>query len=377
MNWIDTISLQESLLLSVFVGLVALLVLLHYSERARSYKLQQKRERLGLSVQSIEKQLNQHTEHPRSHESTSETWIGRAVQSQYVIKSEIGSGAYFRVYKAWDTERKDYVALKIHTSDPGATDVVINYEMNLYQKHVKPDCPSISSPLAFGTVEACDRQHVGQHVDTGDIPHVETSHTYVVMPLGVDLRRIISAFGPLPEGCIRLIARDVLLGLSELVACGFSHHDVKPGNILLLETGRCTLSDLNACFPLVGTKDRYDPDLDAPATVSWSSPESRLQQPYDLERADIWSCGASVFFGLFGCRPPDQDIDQFVSRESAVGEPLSAECVEFMRCALHSRPECRAAAADLHRHCWFSSSSFEKEEAFYRFILVAVWCALF
>lgn len=87
-------------------------------------------------------------------------------------------------------------------------------------------------------------------------------------------------------------------GLHALHEHGLIHQDVKPGNVLMTETGMVKVTD----FGLARARARTD----APAgmTPEYCSPEQAAKQPLS-RKTDIWSWGVSVldiFFGEVSCR---------------------------------------------------------------------------
>src|SRR3954466_3437225 len=58
---------------------------------------------------------------------------------------------------------------------------------------------------------------------------------------GIDLEELVKKFGPLPEGRVLNILRQICGSLAEAHAAGLIHRDVKPANVIL--TSRAGIPD--------------------------------------------------------------------------------------------------------------------------------------
>ncbi|KAL8425953.1 hypothetical protein Efla_000930 [Eimeria flavescens] len=143
---------------------------------------------------------------------------------------------------------------------------------------------------------------------------------------GGSLRDLYKSCGPLPEGVIARVLKDILLALEYLH--GFQlredgvckprciHRDVKAANILLSESGRAKLIDFGVATRFTET------DVEFAGTPQWMAPEiaeifcerqrrsraAKLQtaeaqfSPYDC-RVDVWSLGVTAYELAMGSLP--------------------------------------------------------------------------
>ena len=131
----------------------------------------------------------------------------------------------------------------------------------------------------------------------------EGDQLYLVMRLveGTDLHRMLRDQGPLAPRDAAAIAAKVGSALDALHAAGLVHRDVKPGNVLLEDTGGVFLSDfglsrLEASSGELTETGRWI------GTVDFAAPEQLEGRRVDA-RADVYSLGCVLYAALTG-RPP-------------------------------------------------------------------------
>lgn len=137
---------------------------------------------------------------------------------------------------------------------------------------------------------------------------------FLVMELvpGEDLSKRVRKDGPLPVAqavdCIQQVAQ----GLHSAHAQGILHRDIKPGNLLLSQSGQVKVLDLGLAIsfsadPSSDSSDRTTTQLTATGvglgTVDYMSPEQAADARLVDERSDLYSLGCTLFFLLIG-RPP-------------------------------------------------------------------------
>lgn len=122
---------------------------------------------------------------------------------------------------------------------------------------------------------------------------------------GIDLERLVETDGPLPEGRVIYLLRQVCGSLDEAHRCGLIHRDVKPANIVVTQRGGVPDFVKLLDFGLVKS---IGADADAHLTLAGSvtgtplylSPEA-IQHSDDLDpRADLYAVGAVAYFLLTG-----------------------------------------------------------------------------
>jgi hypothetical protein len=129
------------------------------------------------------------------------------------------------------------------------------------------------------------------------------------------------AAGPvLPVPAALRIAMGVLSGLAHLHACGFSHRDVRPANVLLTSKDTATLEAKLSDFGLAKRVRGLDTEASAAANNNLSSfgrgvdfyiaPEMIRKAAYSHEKVDVFSAGLLLLELFTGERPFTRSCDR-------------------------------------------------------------------
>ena len=131
----------------------------------------------------------------------------------------------------------------------------------------------------------------------------ERDQLYLVMRLvkGTDLHRMLRDRGPLAPREAAVIAAQVGSALDALHAAGLVHRDVKPGNVLLEDTGGVFLSDFGLSRLEASSGDLTETGRWI-GTVDFAAPEQFEGRRVDA-RADVYSLGCVLYAALTG-QPP-------------------------------------------------------------------------
>jgi len=178
---------------------------------------------------------------------------------------------------------------------------------------------------------------------------------YIAMEMleGENIRRLVSATGPLrADRACRLLA-DAAAGLAVAHSLGIIHRDVKPTNLMLTRHGRCKVTD----FGLVRLDDPSDPfDLEGKIVGSppFIAPEviSRGEQTAAI---DIYSLGATLYYALTGKAPySGKELKQILRKHLEAPVPdirrllpgCSASLASLVGRAMAKEPSERPTATD-------------------------------
>lgn len=205
----------------------------------------------------------------------------------YILKEEIGRGAFGVVWRATHYERPDRdVAVKIATAPQYARQLRREARLRL------PEHPNIVPLLDSDTL--------------GPWP-------YVVMPFypkGSLAELLRQHPAGMPEEAARQVLEDVLEGLSVAHMANVVHCDIKPSNILLTEDGRAALSDFGLARTPQASYDRsliqsisLERSRDVLiGTLAYVAPEV-LQGAEHSPASDVYSVGVVLFAMLTGRLP--------------------------------------------------------------------------
>jgi serine/threonine-protein kinase len=267
----------------------------------------------------------------------------RVFNNRYEIGAMIGTGGMADVYQATDTRLNRKVAVKILRSDLARD-------------------PAFVARFKKEALAAGGLSHPGivAVYDSG----VDQKDSYIVMELvgGHTLREILQSGERLEQSeALRIIA-EVLEALEYSHHKSIVHRDIKPGNIMLTESGQVKVMDFGIARAMDDVGATMTNTWNVVGTAQYLSPEQATGESAD-RRSDIYSVGALMYELLVG-RPPfigDTPVSiafQHVSApliSPAEFEPdLDPNLVKIMQVALCKDPADRyqsagAMLADLNR----------------------------
>jgi serine/threonine protein kinase/tetratricopeptide (TPR) repeat protein len=210
---------------------------------------------------------------------------GSTFAGRYQIIEELGKGGMGRVYKVWDTEVREKVALKLLNPLTAGDEKTIER----FRNELK-----LARQIAHRNV--CQMYHLAREGET----------YYITMECvaGEDLKSSIRRMGPLSIGKAISIAKQVCRGLSEAHRLGVIHRDLKPHNIMVDREGNARIMDFGIARSL-RTKGITDTGM-VVGTPEYMSPEQVEGTQVD-QRSDIYSLGVILFEMVTGKVPFDGD----------------------------------------------------------------------
>jgi serine/threonine protein kinase len=203
---------------------------------------------------------------------------------KYPVTREIGSGATSKVYLARDPFADRDVAIKVFLFDKQAE---ISQERLLHKSFVAE--ASLAGKL--------NHPHI---VDIYDAV-VEPDRSYLVMEYvpGTTLETHSDVSTLLPVSKVVEIIFKCIRALEYAWRHGVIHRDIKPGNILLSESGETKVSDFGASFQQRMQETTQIAGVGSPA---YMSPEQiRMEQV--THQTDIYSLGVTMYRLLTGRLP--------------------------------------------------------------------------
>ena len=177
------------------------------------------------------------------------------------------------------------------------------------------------------------------------------------------LKELYNRVGPLSESTLRVVACDLLSGLSFLVKCGIVHRDIKPSNILISSDCIAKISDFGVSTYV--TASILQNTVSSVGSHLYMAPERLRGDPYSFP-SDVWSIGVTIAECFLGRYPfvNTEEIDPFyLSNEIVDGlaqvqwsrEP-SYELKDFLSQCLTHEPSKRPRAHELLNHKFVQSA---------------------
>lgn len=240
---------------------------------------------------------------------------------QYTLEEKLGSGGMGMVYKGRHAVLRRPTAIKMLQLDRISEDSVARFE-----REVK-----ITSQL--------NHPNTVQIYDYGRTP--EGLFYYAMEYLdGIDLQKLVDAYGPQTEGRVIHILTQVCGSLYEAHSMGLVHRDIKPANVMLNRRGGEPDVAKVLDFGLVKALDESKQNsLTAAGSLTgtplYMSPEA-IQTPNAVDaRSDLYAVGALGYFLLTGQALFDvQNIVELcrmhvsqtpVAPSERLGRPISVE----------------------------------------------------
>lgn len=273
------------------------------------------------------------------HEATeyqgNDPLVGQRI-GKYKIVERIAKGGTATVYKAMDEVLKREVAFKIlHQHLESRSDVVERFRVEA-QTVASLRHPNILNVYDFFN-------HEGRSILVAEF-----------MP-GYTLSHLIKKFRRLPEDYVLMIGAEILQGLREAHARGFTHRDIKPANILMHSDLGVKISDFGLA-KLINSDDGLTKEGVFVGTPSFSSPEQIEGKKID-HRTDLFSLGLSLYIMATGHHAFKQKGDSTTTvwfkivrgefqgvRE--IDRDLSADFDRVLERALKVDPDKRYSSAD-------------------------------
>ncbi|MDA2810976.1 serine/threonine-protein kinase [Nocardiopsis sp. RSe5-2] len=209
----------------------------------------------------------------------------RVVMGRYRLDKELGRGGMGIVWKAWDTQLQRAVAVK---------------EI-LLPAHLSDDERAEARARVLREAQSAARVPHPSIVTVHDVFDFE-DNPWVVMELipGHSLDQELSRNGPLLPSRAAALATALIEGLKSAHEAGVVHRDIKPGNVMVCESGRVVITDfgiatmeggasITATGALIGSPEYMPPE--------------RLLGEAATPAGDLWSAGVTLYQAVEGSSP--------------------------------------------------------------------------
>jgi len=260
---------------------------------------------------------------------------------QYALEEKIGAGAFGTVYRGHHALMRRPVAVKLLDAGKANETSIARFEREV-QLTCQLTHPNTISLYDYGRTPEGVFYYAMEFLD------------------GLSLDALVVKYGPLPEGRVIHILRQVCASLAEAHGQGLVHRDIKPHNIFLTRRGGIPDFVKVLDFGLVKARN-LEGQLELTAanatlgTPLYMSPEA-VERPDTVEaRSDLYSLGAvgyylvtgePVFLGLTIGEVMMQQVKAVPEKPSVrLGELLSPDFEELLLRCLAKKPADRPASA--------------------------------
>jgi hypothetical protein len=279
------------------------------------------------------------------HERAAHKAVLEAKQlGQYALEDKIGAGGMGSVYRARHALLRRPTAIKLLDPEKVTMTSIARFEREV----------QLTSQLNHpNTITIYDYGRTPEGIFYYAMEYLE----------GIDLDQLVERFGPLPEGRVVHILRQVCGSLAEAHSVGLIHRDIKPANLIL--TCRGGVYDLVKVLDF-GLVKAVGAEQEAQLTATHSitgtprymSPEA-IEQPETVDaRTDIYAIGAVAYYlvtgtPVFTAKRLVELTMQHVKAtpeppSSRLGRPVSPELERLiLRCLAKKREDRPASASEL------------------------------
>ena len=210
--------------------------------------------------------------------------------------SDLGSGAFSKVYKVKSRENGDVYALK-HLNRSESTAEEVRYEFSQ-----SAECPCANIVRSYALYEFNGEFYILQEL------------------LHITLLALIAKLKKIPEDVMLYILKEITQGLDFIHSYGKIHRDIKSENIFINTLGSVKIGDLGCCVQLTQERCFRNTLIGSPL---WIAPEVVAGESYAAS-SDIWSLGI-VAVELVEGIPPHSNSRNLKELFSAIANLPSPE----------------------------------------------------
>lgn len=205
--------------------------------------------------------------------------VGSMLSGRYEIKEMIGAGGMGDVYRAYDRELDETVAIKTLKREAVQADTTV---LERFKQEIR-----LARRITHRNV-----------VRTYDLGEVNGTY-YITMEFveGTTLKNLIGKRGQLPVGVAITIGKQLCRALEVAHEQGVIHRDIKPQNLIVDQSGFLKVTDFGIARLAERSRELGEGLTAAGATMGtpeYMAPEQLLGEEID-ERADLYAAGAVLF----------------------------------------------------------------------------------
>jgi len=224
---------------------------------------------------------------------------GSTLAGRYEVIEDLGRGGMARVYKAFDKEIEEKVALKL-----------LKPEIIADERTIKRFRNELKFARRIAHKNVCRMYDLNKEGGTYFI-------TMEYVP-GEDLKSSIKRMGPLSSGKALFIAKQVCEGLAEAHRLGVVHRDLKPRNIMIDREGNARIMDFGIARSIKAKGITEEGMMIG--TPDYMSPEQAEGKEID-HCSDIYSLGVILYEMVTGTIPFEGDTPISIAIKHKTDKP--------------------------------------------------------
>jgi eukaryotic-like serine/threonine-protein kinase len=286
-------------------------------------------------------------------ENTDPSGITITIADRYRVLARVGLGGTAVVYRCVDEHTGRIVAVKVlRTTGPQIPEAAGRFRRearlaaSLSHRHVVRvlDYGYTMAPLAAGRVPWAGEEDQ-------PVPYVAMEYVF-----GPSLKELVRKYGPLPVDWVWLLGDQLCSALGAAHALGVVHRDVKPQNVMLVDSHielLAKLTDFGIARQVGGDYTTLTVTGQVLGTPDYLSPEQVMGEPGD-PLSDLYALGVVLYELLTGRLPFEADTPLAAASRRMVADPppptryrqdLPMEVQEVVLWLLQREPQRRPASA--------------------------------
>lgn len=267
----------------------------------------------------------------------------RLLGGRYEVRSLIGRGGMATVHLGRDTRLSRLVAIKMLRVDL-ARDAIFQTRF----RREAQAAASLNHPNIVAVYDTGEEPARGPDGKTVMVPYIVMEYVE-----GHTVKELLSDGTPVPIPEAVEIAEGVLSALEYAHGAGLVHRDIKPGNIMLTNTGKVKVMDFGIARALTDSQATMTSANAVVGTALYLSPEQARGERID-ERSDVYSAGCVLFELLTGRAPfagdsavslAYQHVSELPPVPSSIATDVPASLDRVVMKALAKNPDQRYASA--------------------------------
>lgn len=267
----------------------------------------------------------------------------RLLGGRYEVRSLIGRGGMAQVHLGRDTRLSRLVAIKILRVDLARDSVF----QTRFRREAQA-AASLNHPNIVAVYDTGEEAVRGADGKTISVPYIVMEYVE-----GHTVKDLLGDETPVPIPEAVEITTGVLSALEYAHAAGLVHRDIKPGNVMLTNSGKVKVMDFGIARALADSQATMTQTNAVIGTAQYLSPEQARGEVVD-ERSDLYSAGCLLFELLTGKAPfhgdsavslAYQHVSETPPLPSSIAADIPAELDRVTMKALAKNPDDRYSSA--------------------------------